>query len=103
MIKHKNRQQWLDQPLIIMESKVLSPAEIQKSFVPKKGGMPFPTRPVAVALCRLDPDTPPMPYEWPVEEAFEVRIDAGTRPLASFLPLLDRFFRKSDQPERKGI
>ena len=65
--------------------------------------MPLPIQRVAVAVCRLDPDTHPMPSEWAVEEAFEVRIDAGTRLLASFLPLLDRFFKKSDQAARKGI
>ena len=103
MIKQKDQRRWLDQPIIIVESKVLSPAEIQKSYVPKAGAMPLPNQPAAVAVCRLDPGTHTIRSDLPIEGTFEVRIDAGTRRLASFLPLLDRFFRKSEQPERKGI
>ena len=103
MIKQKDQRRWLDQPIIIVESKILSPVEIQKNYVPKAGGMPLPNQPVAVAVCRLDLGTYPTRSDLPIEGTFEVRIDVGTRRLASFLPLLDRFFRKSDQPESKGI
>ncbi len=102
-IKHRDQRQWLDQPLIILEAKVLSPAEIRKRYVPKTHHMPLPTQPAAVAVCRPDPDTHPLHSDLPVEGAFEVRIDAGTRRLGSFLPVLDRFFGKSDRALRKGI
>lgn len=103
MIKQKDQRRWLDQPIIIVESTVLSPAEIQKSYVAKEGGMPFPNQPSAVAVCRLDLSTHPTRSDLPIDGTFEVRMDIGTRRLASFLPLLDRFFRKSDQPERNKL
>lgn len=103
MIKHKNQRQWLDQPVIIVESKVLSPAQIQKNYGPTAGGMPLAGQPSAVAVCRLDPDSHPMRSDSVIEGAFEVRIDAGTRRLGSFLPVLDHFFGKFDRPGRKGI
>jgi hypothetical protein len=102
-IKQKNQRQWLDQPIIILASKVLSPTEIRKRYHEKSSGMPLPDQPSAVAVCRLDPDMHPMRSDLPIEGAFEVRIDAGTRRLGSFLPVLDRFFMKSDRPGRKGI
>ncbi len=103
MIKHKDQRRRLDQPVIIVESKVLSPAEIRKRYVPKAGGMPLPNQPAVVAVCRLDSNAHPIRPDLPVEATFEVRIKAGTRRLASFLPVLDKFFRDSNQPERKGI
>ena len=103
MIKQKNQRQWPDQPIIILESKVLSPAEIRKRYHEKAGGMPLPDQSSAVAICRLDPDMHPMRSDLAIKGTFEVRIDAGTRRLGSFLPVLDHFFMKSDRPERKGI
>ena len=102
MIRHKNRRQWLDEPLVIMESNVLSPAEVRDSGILKTGALSLPTHSVAVALCRMHPDTHPIPSDGPIDGTFEVRIEAGTRPLASFLPVLDRFFKRPSQPERKG-
>jgi hypothetical protein len=103
MIKQKNQREWLDQPIVIVESEVLSPAEIRKRYHEQAGGMPLPDQPSAVAICRLDPDMHTMHSDLAIEGAFEVRIDAGTRRLGSFLPVLDRFFMKSDRPLRKGI
>jgi hypothetical protein len=103
MIKQKNQREWLDQPIVILESEVLSPAEIRKRYHEQAGGMPLPDQPSAVAICRLDPDMHTMHSDLAIEGAFEVRIDAGTRRLGSFLPVLDRFFMKSDRPLRKGI
>ena len=103
MIKQKDQRRWLDQPIIIVESAVLSPNEIQKSYFPKAGGMPLPNQPVAVAVCCLDLSTHPTRSDLPIDGTFEVRIDIGTRRLLSFLPLMDRFFRKSYQSERKKL
>ncbi len=103
MIKQEDQKRWFDQPIIISESKVLSPAAIQKNYVSKAGVMPLTNQPAAVAICCLDVGTHPMHSDLPIEGIFEVRIDVGTRRLVSFLPLLDRFLRKPDQPERKGI
>lgn len=103
MIKQKNQREWLDQPIVILESEVLSPAEIRKRYHEQAGGMPLPDQPSAVAICRLDSDMHTMHSDLAIEGAFEVRIDAGTRRLGSFLPVLDRFFMKSDRPLRKGI
>jgi len=103
MIKQKNQREWLDQPIVILESEVLSPAEIRKRYHEQADGMPLPDQPSAVAICRLDPDMHTMHSDLAIEGAFEVRIDVGTRRLGSFLPVLDRFFMKSDRPLRKGI
>lgn len=98
MIRTKDSRLGPKRMIVIVESEVLSPANIRKRYHPKMGGKPLPTQTSAVTLCRLNDPTHDMGNDLFSEEAFEVRIDAGTRRIASFLPVLDRFFSQSARP-----
>lgn len=95
MIRTKDSGRGPQQSIVIVESDVLSPADIQKRYHPKRDGTPLPIQTYAVAVCRLNGLNRDMGSDLLSEAAFEVRVDAGTRRIASFLPLLDRFFRQS--------
>jgi len=94
MIKPNRKRQWLHLSIVKVESKVLNPVEVQNRYHAKSGGIPIPNQPAAVALCQLDGKPYPTRSDLHVDGTIEVRINAGTRRLASFLPLLGGFFKK---------
>lgn len=102
MIRSKNQGLWIESPIAIVASEVLPPFEIRKRYRPAAGGMTLPAQSAAVAVCRIDRQDHDMRSDLPFDEAFEVRIRAGTRRLGSFVPLLGRFFGKTDRPGKEG-
>lgn len=103
MLRSESEKRWIDQDVTIVESEVLSPAEVQKRYHAEAVAMPLPNQDTAVAHCRLARQKHDMRTDILSDGPFEVRIDVGPRRLGSYLPVLDRFFMKSDRSERKGI
>lgn len=89
-VRFKDERQWHGQTIVAVEPKVLGPAEVMERF-----GLAV-TRPVRAVISRSDDKAIPQSfrdipgYKGPLE----VRVQAGFRKVASFLPIAGDFFEK---------
>ncbi|MFC1884268.1 hypothetical protein ACFL2O_05830 [Thermodesulfobacteriota bacterium] len=89
MTRFKSEHKWHKQTIITVEPRVLSPAEVKEKF-----GFDI-YLPVAVAISRSE-DKEGNKFSQKIlrDNTVEVRIESGSRAIASFLPVLGALFEK---------
>jgi hypothetical protein len=89
MLRYKDEQKWHRQTIISVKPEVLSPEEIKEKF----GFISY--QPVAVTISRPDNRTERrLSQEIFEDNTVDVRIESGSRKIASFLPVLGSLFEK---------